>query len=142
MTNQQSETMSYLNQASCLNKRINALITEKQANISLATRCTANYDNTGGSNPNRNNGIETLLVRIAEQEREITEEIDKLVDARAEISKVIKTVGNMDQRTILGYRYLCYKSMGWIAEVTHCDKRTVQRKHKKAISKLSLFVTP
>jgi DNA-directed RNA polymerase specialized sigma subunit len=135
VTEQQLETVKYLNQAFYLDKRINALIAEKETNISLATRCTANYKNDGSSNSTRSNSIESILAKIADTEQEITKKIDRLVQIRSDITEIINSVDIMDEQSILSYRYLSYKTMEQIAEEMHCDVSTVQRKHKKALLK-------
>ena len=90
----------------------------------------------------RNYGKEPMqIIKIAEQENEIDCFIDKLVDIRKDISNQINSLENSDEQTVLSLRYLSYMTMEQIAEEMHYDKRTVQRKHQKAIGKMSLNVT-
>lgn len=143
MTIQQLEMINHLNQAFYLDKRINSLIAEKDENISIATRCTANYGGDGGSNPSKTNSQEKVLWRIAEQEQEITDKIDKLVGIREDISRLIGSVDDIDEQSILSYRYLSYKSITEIADMMHYDRKTIQRKHKSSLDKImSLNVAP
>lgn len=141
MTVEQLEIINYLNKAFYLNKRIDALIAEKKENEHIAMKCTANYDNDGSANPSKGNSQEKILIKIAEQENEIDCFIDKLVDIRKDISNQINSLENSDEQTVLSLRYLSYMTMEQIAEEMHYDKRTVQRKHQKAIGKMSLNVT-
>lgn len=135
MTDKYYETIQYLNQAFYMDKRINALLAEKEINISLATRCTANYNS--GSNNQRQNSMEKILSRIIDQEKEIDEEIDRLTDLRKEIVAVIEKLPNDGEKSILRMRYLAYMPLAKIAGIMGCDRRTIQRKHKSAIVKLS-----
>ena len=137
MTLEQLEMIKYLNQAFYLDKRVNALIAEKEENISLATRCTANYGDNN-SNPSKHNGTEKILIRIAEQEEEINTRIDKLVEVRSQIAEIINSVEDMDEQTILSYRYLSYKNMSEIAELMHYHRNTIQNKHNSAIKNIVL----
>lgn len=138
MTIQQLEMINHLNQAFYLDKRINSLIAEKDENISIATRCTANYGGDGGNNPSKTNSQEKVLWRIAEQEQEITDKIDKLVGIREDISRLIGSVDDIDEQSILSYRYLSYKTMQYIAEKMHYHRNTIQNKHTSAIENLVL----
>lgn len=67
----------------------------------------------------------------------IDDVINELVDVRVEISDAIDSLNDYEYEAILNYRYLAYKSMQDIADLMHYDKSTVQRKHKKAIEKIS-----
>ena len=67
----------------------------------------------------------------------IDDVIDRLIDVRVEISNAIVGINDCELEAILNYRYLAYKNMQDIADLMHYDKSTVQRKHKKAIDKIS-----
>jgi DNA-directed RNA polymerase specialized sigma subunit len=126
----------YLNQAFFLDKQINSLIKVKEENISLAQRCTANYNNDGGSNPTKTNTQENIYIKIADQSKQIDQQIDKLVDIRNEIERLINTVTDTDGQSILRMRYLAYMPMTDIADIMGCDRRTIYRKYNKSIEEL------
>ena len=126
----------YLNQAFFLDKQINSLIKVKEETVSLAQRCTANYNNVGGSNPSRTNSQEMLYIKIADQSNQIDAQIDKLVDIRNEIEQLINTVSDTDGQSILRMRYLAYMPMTDIADIMGCDRRTIYRKYNKSIEEL------
>lgn len=127
----------YLNQAFFLDKQVNSLIKVKEETINLAQRCTANYNNDGGSNPSKTNTQEMLYIKIADQSKQIDEQIDKLVDIRNEIEQLINTVSDPDGRSILRMRYLAYMSMSDIADIMGCARVTVYRKYNKSIEELA-----
>ena len=126
----------YLNQAFFLDKQINSLIKVKEETVSLAQRCTANYNNDGGSNSSKTNSQEMLYIKIADQSTQIDQQIDKLVDIRNEIEQLINTVKDTDGQSILRMRYLAYMSMADIADIMGCTRVTVYRKFNNAISEL------
>ena len=126
----------YLNQAFFLDKQINSLIKVKEENISIAQRCTANYNNDGGSNPTKTNSQENIYIKIIDQGELINQQIDKLVGIRDEIERLINTVTDTDGQSILRMRYLAYMSMADIADIMGCTRVTVYRKFNNAISEL------
>lgn len=127
----------YLNQAFFLDKQINSLIKVKEETVSLAQRCTANYNNDGGSNPSKTNSQEMLYIKIIDQSELINQQIDKLVNIRNEIEQLINTVSDTDGQSILRMRYLAYMSMSDIADIMGCTRVTVYRKYNKSIEELA-----
>ena len=127
----------YLNQAFYLDKQINSLIKVKEETVSLAQRCTANYDSIGSINASKTNSQEMLYIKIADQSKQIDEQIDKLVDIRNEIERLINTVTDPDGQSILRMRYLAYMSMSDIADIMGCTRVTVYRKYNKSIEELA-----
>lgn len=126
----------YLNQAFYLDKQINSLIKVKEENISIAQRCTANYDSIGATNASKTNCQENIYIKIADQSTQINEQIDMLVDIRNEIEQLINTVSDTDGQSILRMRYLAYMSMTDIADIMGCTRITIYRKYNKAIEEL------
>lgn len=125
----------YLNQAFYLDRQVNSLIKVKDETVSLAQRCTANYQNNT-TNASKTNRQELLYIKIADQSKQIDEQIDKLVDIRNEIEQLINTVSDPDGQSILRMRYLAYMSMSDIADIMGCTRATVYNKFNKAIKKI------
>ncbi len=126
----------YLNQAFFLDKQINSLIKVKEENISIAQRCTANYNNDGGSNPTKTNSQENIYIKIIDQGELINQQIDKLIAIRNDIEQIINAVKDTDGQSILRMRYLAYMSMADIADIMGCTRVTVYRKFNNAILEL------
>ena len=126
----------YLNQAFFLDKQVNSLIKVKEETINLAQRCTANYNNDGGSNPSKTNSQENILHKVIDQGMQIDQQIDKLVVIRNDIEQIINAVKDTDGQSILRMRYLAYMSMADIADIMGCTRVTVYRKFNNAISEL------
>lgn len=137
MNTKQLEVITYLNKAFHLEKNITALVAVHESNISLAERCTANYQNTGaGKSINNENGQENIIHKIIDLSDKINKEIDKLIDIRNEIAEVINNIDNPESKAILTRRYLLYQSMQEIADTMSYSLSTVQRKHKQAIKSM------
>ena len=131
-----NDTKLYLNQAFFLDKQVNSLIKVKEETINLAQRCTANYNNDGGSNPSKTNSQENILHKVIDQGMQIDQQIDKLVVIRNDIEQLINAVKDTDGQSILRMRYLAYMSMADIADIMGCTRVTVYRKFNNAISEL------
>ncbi|MBR2215185.1 MAG: sigma-70 family RNA polymerase sigma factor [Selenomonadaceae bacterium] len=74
--------------------------------------------------------------RIVDKEREINEEIDRLVDIKMETSKFIDKVDNPEWQYILRSRYIMGCTWEQIAKGIDCSVSTVKRSHQKALEKL------
>lgn len=86
-----------------------------------------------------NTKMESTILKIVEQEKEIDDEIDRLVDLKAEVRRVIGDVENIDCRLLLELRYLCFRSWEEIAVEMDYSIDNVFRIHRKA---LDMVVVP
>ena len=127
----------YLNQAFYLDRQVNSLIKVKEETVSLAQRCTANYDSIGTTNASKTNRQENIYIKIIDQSELINKQIDELIDIRNEIEQLINTVSDTDGQSILRMRYLAYMSMSDIADIMGCTRVTVYRKFNKSIEELA-----
>lgn len=142
MTDEQIEKVAYLNRAFYADNKIKALEEVLKKNRSIAERCTASYENSGGSSGSHDNSQEKIIHQLCDDNFKIQEELKELMKIRKEIKKAILTLKNDELETILNMRYLAYKNMTQIAESMNYDRKTIQRKHKIALDKLSLNVAP
>lgn len=76
---------------------------------------TANLKEITVQTSHDNTKMESIILKIIQQEKEIDEEIDKLVDLKAEVRSVISRVSNIEYRLLLELRYLCFRSWEEIA---------------------------
>ena len=74
--------------------------------------------------------------RIVDKEKEINNEIDKLVAVKLEISNYIDGIDNPLLQSLLRHRYVLCKSWPDIAVAMDSSLRTVQRLHKKILKNL------
>ena len=138
MTTEQLETVNFLNRAFHLNNKIKALESIKDSNKFLSA---TNYERDGSSSGKNENGTENKMMKSLELSERI--ESDKLIlqEIVREIYNLISNVENDEEYTILTYRYLCYMTIEQIAEAMSYSIRSVQNKHKKAITNIALICT-
>ena len=80
------------------------------------------------------------ICKIVDLEREINEDIDRLVDLKAEARRVINAVSDPDQQLILELRYLCYKPWNEIMTELGYSEPTIYRLHGEALKKICVPV--
>ena len=128
----------YLGQAYRLDQRINSKLEQVASLNELATKCTSTL--TGmPRNPNR--GTSTMadaVGKIVDLQAEINRDIDRLVDLKREMVRLIKAVDNTEYQTLLELRYLCFKTWEQIAVNMGYNVRHVYRLHDEAMEKIVL----
>ncbi len=126
----------FLSQAYRLDQRINCKIEQLSTLNDLATKATSTL--TGmPHNPNKaTSTLENAITKIVDLQKEINDDIDHLVDVKAEITKVIKSVENVDQRFILEKRYLCWASWPEIAVELNVSNRRLYYLHDLALEEI------
>ena len=101
----------YLGQAYRLDQRINSKLEQVASLNELATKCTSTL--TGmPRNPNR--GTSTMadaVGKIVDLQAEINRDIDRLVDLKREMVRLIKAVDNTEYQTLLELRYLLQQGL-------------------------------
>ena len=128
----------YLSQARNLDQRI---ITKTQMIDSLndlATRCTATYSDMPKS-PNRGNSrLEECVMKIIDLEEQITEDMEKLVNLKKEITHVIQSVSNPEYQDLLAKRYICCESWEKIAVDMNYELRYIHKLHSRALQEVKV----
>ena len=106
---------TYLGQAYRLDQRINSKLEQIASLNELATKCT--YTLTGmPRNPNRSTStMADAVTKIIDLQAEINRDINRLVDLKREMVRLIKNVDNTEHQTLLELRYLCFKTWEQIA---------------------------
>jgi hypothetical protein len=89
----------------------------------------------GGDSSNK---IEIMTERIDEIERQMSEELQRLVNTRAEIEIAIQGVDEETYREVLERRYIIGEHWEQIAVNMDYDYRWVLRLHGKALSKIEI----
>lgn len=81
-----------------------------------------------------NSRIEEYCVKIADAEREVQKELNRLVDIECEITSLIGKIRTTTQRILLEQRYLCNKEWSNIAEfMNYTEQYIKQDLHKIAL---------
>jgi DNA-directed RNA polymerase specialized sigma subunit len=127
----------YLGQAYRLDQRINSKLEQVASLNELATKCT--WALTGmPRNPNRRTStMAEAVAKIIDLQAEINYDIDRLIDLKREMVKLIKSVDNTECQTLLELRYLCFKTWEQIAVDMGYTIDNVYRIHRKALSVVS-----
>ena len=143
MTDEQLEKIAWLNRAFHAEKKVKALSSLLKRDRERAEDISANYEkNDKGKSDSRSNGIEEILLLLAESEEKYNKALADYTHCRKEIETVIRGLHNDELEAVLSRHYLNYETWGQVAENMDCCLRTVKYKHKKSLDKLVLFCTP
>ena len=85
----------YLNQAYWLDKRIDSKLEQLSALKDMATRTTSVMSGEVVSHTRNVSSMQDVIVKIITMENEVNADIDRLVDLKAEIMRVIKAVASL-----------------------------------------------
>ena len=126
----------YLGQAYRLDQRINSKLEQVASLNELATKCSSTL--TGmPRNPNR--GTSTMadaVCKIVDLQAEINSDIDRLVDLKREMVRMIKAVDNTEYQTLLELRYLCFKTWEQISVDMGYSIQHIYRLREKAYDEI------
>lgn len=128
----------YLSQAFWLDKRINSKLGQIASLTELATKCTPNITGMPKAPNQSRSSMADSVVKIIDLQAEINRDIDRLVDLKRELMKVIKAVDNIEHQILLELRYLCFKTWEQIAVELGYDVRHIYRLHRQALSDVAL----
>ncbi len=128
----------YLSQAFHIDKQLKSKLEQLSVLRELATTTTQPLSDMPGS-PNRNiDRMEKAIIKIMDMEKEISEEVDALLDLKNEIAQCIKAVDDIDCQLILEFRYLCFMSWEDIAAEMNFTVRNVHILHGKALKMIEV----
>ena len=77
---------------------------------------------------------------MVDMENEINDDIDTLVDLKAEIMACIKRIDNTEYQTLLELRYLCFKRWEEIAIDLNYSMQYAFRMHERALEEAGSFL--
>ena len=123
----------YLSQAAYLDRLIDSKL-EQLEELKRIT-CSSNGIVTVSENGNNNvSRVHRMVEKICLMEEEIDRQIDRYVDVKDDISKLIMSVPDLQQRLILEQHYLLFLTWEEIADRCFMSLRNVQYIHKKALA--------
>ena len=128
----------FLSQAYQIDKRIDCKIEQVARLRELAAKATSTLSDLPGSATRNTHRMEDIIVKMIALENEINDDIDHLVDLKRNITRLIKSVDNIEYQRILELRYLCLKSWKEIGEDLGYSKTHVFRLHAEILESLSI----
>ena len=135
------KTKEYLEQAYHLDQRINAKLEQISSLNDLARKATANITGMPHSPSPSTSPMADAVEKIIDLEHEINHDIDRLVDLKREMVKVIKAVDNTEYQTLLELRYLCFKTWEQIAIMMGYSERSIYNLHEAALKNITISKT-
>ena len=130
-------TKDYLSQAYRIDQRINSKLAQVMSLRDLLSKATGTLSGAPKSATPNPHSMEDTIAKMVDLENEINEDIDALVDLKAEIMRRIKRVENTEYQTILELRYLCFKRWEEIAVDLGYSLRRVYELHDCALEEIS-----
>jgi DNA-directed RNA polymerase specialized sigma24 family protein len=137
ITSNQGKT-KYLKRYVLLDREIDRKLKEVdcwRAKLSRLTPVYSSQPKGGGTIYSR---TEEIIIKIADMEEAINADIDKLIDLKQEIERVIDSVPNDKERLLLKYRYLDGRTFEEIAVQMHYSWRQIHRLHSRALTNLKM----
>ena len=123
----------YLSQAYRIDQRINSKLAQVMSLRDLLGKATGTLSGAPKAATPNPHSMEDTIAKMVDLENEINEDIDALVDLKAEIMRRIKRVENTEYQTILELRYLCFKRWEVIAVELGYDLRYLYKLHDQAL---------
>ena len=130
----------YLLQAYLLEERIDSKLMQVERLRGLATKSTAIIRMDSGGGSGNGDFMENTIIKIVDMEREITAEMERLMDLKQEIAGVIGQVEDPDLQVLLEMRYLCYRDWPEIMYSLHRSSSTIFYMHRKAMEKVEKII--
>ena len=127
-------TKDYLSQAYRIDQRINSKLAQVMSLRDLLGKATGTLSGAPKAATPNPHSMEDTIAKMVDLENEINEDIDALVDLKAEIMRRIKHVENTEYQTILELRYLCFKRWEEIAVEMNFSLQHLYRLHEKAVN--------
>lgn len=128
----------YLSQAMHIDQRINSKLEQVMKLREAATKATATLSDMPRPDSPNIQAMESTICKIVDLEREINEDVDRLVDLKAEARRVIQQITEPDQQLVLELRYLCYKPWTEIMSEIGYSEATLYRLHGEALKNIRI----
>ena len=132
-------TKEYLSQAYRIDQRINSKLAQVMSLRDLLSKATGTLSGAPKAATPNPHSMEDTIAKMVDLENEINEDIDALVDLKAEIMRRIKRVENTEYQTILELRYLCFKRWEEVSVELGYSMQHLFRLHDEALEAVSFF---
>lgn len=127
----------YLSQAYRIDQRINSKLAQVMSLRDLLSKATGTLSGAPKAATPNPHSMEDTIAKMVDLENKINEDIDALVDLKAEIMQRIKRVENTEYQTILELRYLCFKRWEEVSVELGYSMQHLFRLHDEALEAVS-----
>lgn len=141
MNKQQRTVKEFLMGAHCIDLSIQCKLEQVQSLSELAVQANTTISDMPGS-PNRNiHRMEDVIIKIADLQSEIGQDIDRLLVVKRQILECINQVEDREGRMVLEERYLRQSKWEEIAAATNYSMRQIFRIHDDALRQITIPTT-
>ncbi len=134
------DAKEYLSQAYRIDQRINSKLEQVMSLRALLGKATGTLSGAPKAETPNLHSMEDTICKMVDMENEINDDIDTLVDLKAEIMACIKRVENTEYQTLLELRYLCFKRWEEIAIDLNYSMQYAFRMHERALEAAEPFL--
>ena len=136
MTENKMSPKEYLSQAMYIDQRIDSKLQQVATLRESAAKVTATLTDMPRSASPNPQAMENTIVKIIDLENEFNRDVDRLVDLKAEVKRVISRLSSPDQKLVLELLYLCFKPWSEIMETLGISGTSVYRVHGEALKNI------
>ena len=130
----------YLNQLIAMDNAINRKQQRLATLRDVAMNTTPNYADEAVQRTREKNPLENIMSKIVDLDREIDEDIDALVDFKAEVWEKLDKIADERYKRILWLRYADRKTWRYIALELNFTIRYIHKMHSKALAELDKII--
>jgi len=131
-TNQMT-AKEFLSQAFLIDQRIKAKMIQAQTMRDLTTKATGILTGMPKAGTPDTHSMETFITNALDLESQISEDLNTLVNAKRDVTNLIRRVSKVELQSILELRYLCFLSWDSIAAALNYSPRHVLRLHNRGL---------
>lgn len=130
------KAVEFLSQARHIDARINSKLEELSSLKALAEKITTTYQKDMVDGSRDVHKREEIICKIVDLQNEINEDIDQLIDLKLAMRKIIESLPDAENRTVLELRYFRFLKWEDVAATMGYSVRGVQKFHDRAIQYL------
>ena len=134
------EAKEYLNQLIAMDDAINRKQQRLATLRDVAINTTPNYTDEAVQRTREKSPLENIMTKIVDLDREIDEDIDALVDFKAEVWEQLDKIPDERYVRVLWLRYAEQRTWGFIANCMNFTSRYVRKLHIQALKELDKVI--
>lgn len=131
-------TRQFLSRAYHLDRKIKSKIDQIAEMEALATKVSAILNDVKVQTSVDNHKTENAVIKMLEYQEELNDELNNLIEIKAETKKAIDAVSDDECKLVLEMRYLLYKSWEEIAVELNYGIDNIYRIHRNALNLISV----